>query len=136
MDPSRKRKIRLVVALSAAVLLAAGLVYTSFNASSEAKEPSQLGNASPNQTYELTGDVVPGSIHHGAGDQLDFRISDRDGSHPIPVTYTGTVPDPFRDGREVIVTGKYEDGTFVGQRDSLITKCPSKFTTTTPGQSS
>ena len=136
MDPSRKRKIRLVVALSAAVLLAAGLVYTSFNASSEAKEPSQLVNASPNQTYELTGDVVPGSIRHGAGDQLDFQISDRDGSHPIPVTYTGTVPDPFRDGREVIVTGKYEDGTFVGQRDSLITKCPSKFTTTTPGQSS
>jgi len=136
MDPDRKRKIRLVVALSAAVLLAAGLVYTSFNASNEAKEPSQLVNASPNQTYELTGDVVPGSIHHGAGDRLDFRISDRDGSHPIPVTYTGTVPDPFRDGREVIVTGKYEDGTFVGQRDSLITKCPSKFTTTTPGQSS
>jgi len=29
VDPSRKRKIRLVVALSAAVLLAAGLVYTS-----------------------------------------------------------------------------------------------------------
>jgi cytochrome c-type biogenesis protein CcmE len=52
------------------------------------------------------------------------------------VTYTGEVPDPFRDGREVIVTGKLQDGTFVGQRDSLITKCPSKFTTTTPGQSS
>jgi len=135
MDPSRKRKIRLVVALSIAVLLAAGLVYTSFSASSEAKEPSQLVNADPNQTYELTGDVVPGSIHH-QGDQLDFRVSDRDGSHPIPVTYTGTVPDPFRDGREVIVTGKVQDGTFVGERDSLITKCPSKFTTTTPGQSS
>ena len=135
MDPSGKRKIRLVVALSAAVLLAAGLVYTSFSASSEAKEPSQLVNANPNQTYELTGNVVPGSIHH-SGDQLDFRISDRDGSHPIPVSYTGTVPDPFRDGREVIVTGKLQNGTFVGERDSLITKCPSKFTTTTPGQSS
>jgi cytochrome c-type biogenesis protein CcmE len=134
VDPSRKRKIRLVVALSAAVLLAAGLVYTSFSASTEAKEPSQLLQSNPNGTYELTGDVVPGSIHH-QGDQLDFRISDRDGSHPIPVTYTGTVPDPFRDGREVIVTGKLQDGTFVGQRDSLITKCPSKFTTTT-GQSS
>ena len=136
MDPSRKRKIRLVIALSAAVLLAAGLVYTSFSASSEAKEPSQLAGADPSKTYELTGDVVPGSIHHGSGDQLDFQISDRDGSHPIPVTYTGTVPDPFRDGREVIVTGKLQDGTFVGERDSLITKCPSKFTTTTSGQSS
>ena len=135
MDPSRKRKIRLVVALSAAVLLAAGLVYTSFSASTEAREPSQLLSSNSGSTYELTGDVVPGSIHH-SGDQLDFRISDRDGSHPIPVSYTGTVPDPFRDGREVIVTGKLENGTFVGERDSLITKCPSKFTTTTPGQSS
>src|SRR5262245_57884358 len=77
--------------------------------------------------------VVPGSIRH-AGDELDFRISDRDGSHPIPVSYTGEVPDPFRDGREVIVTGKLQDGTFIGQRDSLVTKCPSKFTTTTPEQ--
>jgi cytochrome c-type biogenesis protein CcmE len=135
VNPSRKRKIRLVVALSAAVLLAGGLVYTSFSASTEAKQPSQLLQSDPGGTYELTGKVVPGSIQH-AGNQLDFRISDRDGSHPIPVTYTGTVPDPFRDGREVIVTGKLEGGTFVGQRDSLITKCPSKFTTTTAGQSS
>ncbi len=135
MDPSRKRKIRLVVALSVAVLLAAGLVYTSFSASTEAKEPSQLLTSDPGRTYELTGDVVPGSIHH-SGDQLDFRISDRDGSDPIPVTYAGTVPDPFAEGREVIVTGKLQNGTFVGERDSLVTKCPSKFTTTTPGQSS
>ena len=135
MDPSRKRKIRLVIALSAAVLLAAGLIYTSFSASTEAKEPSQLLRSDPGGTYELTGKVVPGSIQR-AGDELDFRISDRDGSDPIPVRYSGTVPDPFRDGREVIVTGKLEDGTFVAEKDSLITKCPSKFTTTTPGQSS
>jgi cytochrome c-type biogenesis protein CcmE len=135
VDPSRKRKIRLVVALSATVLLAAGLVYTSFSASTEAKQPSQLLQSNAGGTYELTGEVVPGSIRH-AGDQLDFQISDRDGSHPLPVTYTGTVPDPFRDGREVIVTGKLENGTFVGERDSLVTKCPSKFTTTTTGSSS
>jgi cytochrome c-type biogenesis protein CcmE len=135
MDPARKRKIRLVVALSAAVLLAAALVYTSFSSSTEAKEPSQLLKSDPGGTYELTGKVVPGSIKH-SGDELRFRISDRDGTDPIPVAYTGTVPDPFRDGREVIVTGKLEDGTFVGERDSLVTKCPSKFTTTTPGSSS
>ena len=42
MDPSRKRRIRLFVALGAAVLLATALVYTSFSASSEAKKPCQL----------------------------------------------------------------------------------------------
>jgi cytochrome c-type biogenesis protein CcmE len=127
VDPARKRKIRLVVALSAAVLLAAGLVYTSFSASTEAKEPSQLLQADPGGTYELTGKVVPGSIER-SDDELRFQISDRDGSHAVPVTYTGTVPDPFRDGREVIVTGKLENGTFAAERDSLVTKCPSKFT--------
>jgi cytochrome c-type biogenesis protein CcmE len=127
VDPARKRKIRLVVALGAAVLLAAGLVYTSFSASTEAKEPSQLLGANPDQSYDLTGKVVPDSIERGQ-QELRFSISDRDGSDPIPVVYTGTVPDPFRDGREVIVTGRLEEGTFVAERDSLITKCPSKFT--------
>lgn len=126
MDPARKRKIRLVVALSAAVLLAAGLVYTSFSASTEAREPSDVLASGSSDTYDLTGTVVPGTIQR-SDDRLDFEIADRDGSDALPVTYTGTVPDPFRDGREVIVTGKLEDGTFVAQHDSLITKCPSKF---------
>jgi cytochrome c-type biogenesis protein CcmE len=57
-------------------------------------------------------------------------VADRDDRNAsIPVRYTGEVPDPFRDGREVIVTGKVEDDTFIAQRDSLVTKCPSKFQT-------
>jgi cytochrome c-type biogenesis protein CcmE len=47
MDPSRKRKTRLVVALTCALLLAVALAYTSFSASSEAREPSQLAAAEP-----------------------------------------------------------------------------------------
>jgi cytochrome c-type biogenesis protein CcmE len=126
MDPTRKRKVRLVVALGAAVLLAAGLVYTSFSASTEAKQPSELLAANSGSSYDLTGKVVPGSVQR-SDDELKFAISDRDGTASVPVDYTGTVPDPFRDGREVIVTGKLEGGTFVGEHDSLITKCPSKF---------
>jgi cytochrome c-type biogenesis protein CcmE len=128
MDPARKRKIRLVVALGAAVLLAGALVYTSFSASTEAKQPSQLLNASPGNSYDLTGKVVPGSIRH-QGETIRFRVADRDNrSASIPVTYSGTVPDPFRAGREIVLTGSVQNGTFVGQRDTLITKCPSKFT--------
>ena len=127
MDPARKRKIRLVVALGVAVLLAAGLVYTSFSASTEAKEPSQLLAAAPGASYELTGRVVTGSVRH-EGEGLRFRVADRDdASESIPVTYSGTVPDPFRGGREIILTGTVEDGVFVGERDTLVTKCPSKF---------
>jgi cytochrome c-type biogenesis protein CcmE len=124
MDPSRKRKLRLAVALSAAVLLAGALVYTSFSASTEASKPSQL---EPGRSYEVTGKVVKGSVAR-EGQDLRFRIRDRDGTESVPVRYSGVVPDPFREGREVIVSGRLEGGTFVGERDSLVTKCPSKFT--------
>ena len=46
----------------------------------------------------------------------------------MPVSYTGALPDPFRDGREIIVDVRKRGETFVGQRDTLVTKCPSKFT--------
>jgi cytochrome c-type biogenesis protein CcmE len=129
MDPNVKRKIRLVVALSAAVLLAVGLIYTSFSASSEAKQPSDLLNAPAGGSYEMTGVVVPGTIHH-RGSELAFRMADREGSAAsIPVRYHGEIPDPFQAGREVIVRGTVQDGTFTAERDSLITKCPSKYTT-------
>ena len=125
MDPSRKRKLRLVVALAAAVLLATALIYTSFSASTEASKPSEI---EPGKSYELTGKVVHGSIQKAGDDELRFRIRDRDGTESVPVSYSGVVPDPFRDGREVIVSGELRQGTFVAERDSLVTKCPSKFT--------
>lgn len=126
MDPSRKRKIRLVVALAAALLLATALAYTSFSASSEARKPSQLASAEPGRSYQVTGKVVDGSVRR-QGETLFFRVRDRDGTASVPIRYTGTVPDPFREGREVIVTVKRQGGLYVGERDSLITKCPSKF---------
>jgi cytochrome c-type biogenesis protein CcmE len=124
VDPARKRRLRLIVALGAAVALAGALVYTSFSASTEASKPSQI---EPGRSYELTGKVVAGSIERG-GEELRFRIRDRDGTRSVPVRYTGAVPDPFREGREVIVSGELRGGTFVAERDSLVTKCPSKFT--------
>jgi cytochrome c-type biogenesis protein CcmE len=129
LDPARKRRIRLIVALSAAVLLASALVYTSFSAATEASTPSQLlkGGASSERSVELTGKVAAGSVKKD-GEALRFAVRDRDGGGPaVPVVYEGVVPDPFRVGREVIVTGKLKDGTFIGERDSLVTKCPSKF---------
>jgi cytochrome c-type biogenesis protein CcmE len=125
MDPARKRKIRLVVALTAALVLAGALVWTSFGSATEAKSPSQVLHAAPGRSYEITGKVVPGSVQRG--ELLRFRVRDRNGTASVPVVYRGAVPDPFRDGREVIVSGRMRGGTFVGERDSLVTKCPSKF---------
>jgi cytochrome c-type biogenesis protein CcmE len=134
MTPARKRTARLIVALSAAVVLASALVYTSFSAASPALSPSQLvRQAQPGRSYQLTGTVVPGSVHRHAA-SLDFSVEDRAGGTAIPVAYAGTVPDPFREGREVIVTVERQRGVYVGERNSLITKCPSKFKTAPPGE--
>ncbi len=127
MNPARKRSIRLTMALSAAVLLAVALVYTSLSASSEARSPSELATAQTGVTYQLTGKVVDGSVRRTSGG-VDFRVRDRDGTASVPVSYTGAIPDPFRVGREVIVDVRKEGAVFVGERDSLVTKCPSKFT--------
>jgi cytochrome c-type biogenesis protein CcmE len=128
MDPARKRRIRLTVALTAALVLAGGLIYTSFSAGSPAKTPTELlAGSKTGETYKLTGKVADGSVKH-EGDTLLFRVRDRNGTTSVPVAYTGSVPDPFREGREVIVTvSKGTGDTFTGEKDSLITKCPSKF---------
>lgn len=127
MDRAKKRKIRLITTLAIALLLATALVYTSFSASTVARTPSQLLTyAQPDKSYELNGRVVQGSLNE-SGQSFSFKVEDRNGGKAIPVTYSGTVPDPFREGREVIVSGKVKNGVFIGEPGTLITKCPSKF---------
>ena len=134
MNPARKRTVRLIVALSAAVVLASALIYTSFSAASPALSPSELARqAQPGRSYQVTGTVAQGSVHR-SGEILYFRVQDRAGGTVIPLSYTGTVPDPFREGREVIVTVEKQGGRYVGERNSLITKCPSKYKTAPAGE--
>jgi cytochrome c-type biogenesis protein CcmE len=127
MDPHRRRRTRLIAALTAALVLAGALAYTSFNAAARVLTPSQLLRASGGAAYQVTGTVLSGYTRQGT--QLDFRLANRAGpvSTSVRIAYTGSVPDPFKAGREVIVTVVKSGSTFVGQPDSLITKCPSKF---------
>lgn len=134
MNPARKRTVRLVVALGTAVLLASALIYTSFSAASPALTPTQLvREAQPGRSYQLTGTVVHGSVHR-EGAVLHFAVEDRVGGTTIPLAYTGSVPDPFREGREVIVSVQKQGSQYIGERDSLITKCPSKYKTAPPSE--
>ena len=128
MDPSRKRTIRFVVALSAAVLLAGALAYTSFSASTEARQPSELASAAPTpgKKYQLVGKVVAG--YKQAGNTTYFNVRDRNGKASVPVTYRGSLPDPFRADREIVVDVVKKGAVYEGQTGSLVTKCPSKFT--------
>jgi cytochrome c-type biogenesis protein CcmE len=127
VDPSRRRSARFVAALASALLLSGALAYTSFSASSPAIGASSLLRvAKAGRSYQLTGPVLAGSVHRSGG-TLDFRVRDRVGRASVPVSYRGAVPEPFREGREVIVVVRRTREGFVGDPDSLVTKCPSKF---------
>jgi len=124
--PRTHSPARLVVALSVAALLAVFLVYTSFaGGGTPSLRPSQV--AGHHGTVSLAGKVV-GPVRgdsYGAG--LRFRLRDINGAATVPVLYRGSVPDQFKVGRHIVVDGKLAHGVFVGKRDSLVTKCPSKY---------
>jgi cytochrome c-type biogenesis protein CcmE len=127
-----------VIALSVAAALAVFILYTAVVGGATTQlSPSQLqghmGHVSLVGTVvgPVTGDA------HAAG--LHFRVRDVSGSAKtlVPIVYRGSVPDLFKTGRHIVLTGKLHDGTFVGDNGSLVTKCPSKYapakTSTTAG---
>ena len=66
---------------------------------------------------------------------MRFTLQDIEGAHKEQVTvlYKGSVPDLFRTGRDLVVTGTQRaDGTFVTTPGSMITKCPSKYQAVEP----
>ena len=60
---------------------------------------------------------------------LRFAVADIGAAQAtsVPVVYRGSVPDLFKAGRDVVVDGTYRNGVFVAKRNTLVTKCPSKY---------
>lgn len=126
---------RLVIALSIAAVLAVFLLYTSIagGGGTPSVSPSEL--AARSGEVSLAGRVVgtPTGDPHGAG--LRFTLEDIEGAKKerVTVLYKGSVPDLFRTGRELVVTGtRHANGTFVTTPGSMITKCPSKYQSVEP----
>jgi cytochrome c-type biogenesis protein CcmE len=124
--PKRRSPARLVIALSVAATLAVFLLYTSIaGGSTPSIQPSEL--ADHRGTVSLAGVVLGPMSGDAEAAGLRFRLRDIGGTSTVPVVYHGTVPDLFRAGRDVSVRGTLENGVFVAERDSLVTKCPSKY---------
>ena len=125
----KRSPARLVVALSVAAVLAVFLLGNALAGAfrgTPSLKPSEL--AGRDGRVSLVGRVVgrPSGDAHAGG--LRFRVRDIGGTATVPVRYTGTVPDLFKTGRHVVVDGRLRNGVFVAVKDSLITKCPSKYT--------
>lgn len=79
--------------------------------------PSDLKKISEysDKIIRIGGLVKAGTIKHNGGDMLDFIITD--GNSDIEVTYSGILPNLFREGQGCIAEGNINsEGKFVAQR--------------------
>jgi cytochrome c-type biogenesis protein CcmE len=125
--PAKRSPVRLIVALSVAAVLAVFLLYTSIaGGGTPTVQPSEL--AGHGERVSLVGRVIgrPTGDAHAGG--LRFRLRDVEGRATVRVLYRGSVPDLFRTDRDILVDGRLRNGVFVAVPDTLVTKCPSKYT--------
>lgn len=119
---------RLVIALSVAAVLAVFLLYTSIaGGGNPSLAPSEL--AGRTDDVQLAGLVVGPVRGDARAGGLRFRLKDiyGDKNGSVAVLYSGSVPDQFKVGRQIVVNGRLERRTFVAEPGSMITKCPSKY---------
>ena len=131
------RRFRLIAALGMAVVLATFMLYVGIKGGDvqepllQASELVSKRELASSQSVQVDG-IAAAPLSGTQGERFSFYVTDRDGKHRTKVLYRGSVPDAFRVGRNVIVTGKLErtasgEQVFKAKPGTLVTKCPSKF---------
>jgi cytochrome c-type biogenesis protein CcmE len=89
-------------------------------------DPSQIvaGEAPADKRFRLGGMVANGSVQKTTG-TLDVRFLVTDFRHTVPVSYSGILPDLFREGQGVVAHGRMHNGTFVA--DEILAKHDEKY---------
>jgi cytochrome c-type biogenesis protein CcmE len=125
---TRKQK-RLSVIAGALLFLGAATALTFVALGQKASYfymPADLKVASvePGQRIRLGGLVEKGSIVHEKGAEILFGVTDK--KDTVKVTYTGILPDLFREGQGVVTEGSFRsDGVFVA--DSVLAKHDERY---------
>jgi cytochrome c-type biogenesis protein CcmE len=124
----RRRRMALVLGIVAGVAIAGALALSAFRQNvTFFFDPTQVagGKVPAGERFRLGGMVTQGSLHRAAG-SLEVRFVVTDFSHDVPVSYTGVLPDLFREGAGVVAHGRMRaDGTFVA--DEVLAKHDEKY---------
>lgn len=100
------KRLSFIGGILAVIGLAAGLVLTALSDSvAYFNSPTDIvsNTPSPGQRIRLGGMVETGSVNRGGQETITFRVTDTVQS--VPVTYTGILPDLFREGQGVVAEG-------------------------------
>ena len=122
MTPRRQRMLSVAIVVIG-VAVAAGFALRAFNEDLLFfYSPRQIvaGEAPENRTFRVGGLVIDGSVEREPG-SLEVRFVLTDNAHDVPVSYSGVLPDLFREGQGIIAHGQIRpDGLFVA--DTVLAK--------------
>jgi cytochrome c-type biogenesis protein CcmE len=111
---NRHKRASLIAGGVAALGIAAALVLNAFQSNLVFfLTPTQVseGEAPKGRTFRIGGMVQTGSVQRQSdGLAVNFIVTDT--AREIPVTYTGILPDLFREGKGVVAQGKLDGGVF------------------------
>ncbi len=60
-------------------------------------------------------------------DSLQYKFKVRNNDSVVEATYTGIVPDTFKDDAEVVLKGRLDRDGFHTEPNGIMAKCPSKY---------
>jgi cytochrome c-type biogenesis protein CcmE len=122
----------LKVGLTTVVLVLAfgGLLWSTLRDGTEYYKHVEEVMVAPEAWYgkrlQLHGYVVPSTIFRSK-DSLDYRFQVHSKGHVVNASYTGIVPDTFKDEAEVVLKGRLDGTTFHTVPNGVMAKCPSKY---------
>lgn len=109
----KARRIQVIALTAGALVIATGLIgYGMRDGINFFRSPTQVlaEKPGPAETFRIGGLVEEGSLARGQGETISFRVTDTAAS--VPVTYTGVLPDLFKEGQGMIGTGTFDGETF------------------------
>jgi cytochrome c-type biogenesis protein CcmE len=123
----RQRRMTLVAGIVVGVGIAGALALSAFRSNvTFFFDPTKVadGEVKAGQYFRLGGMVTEGSVKRAPG-SLEVRFVVTDFKHDVPVSYTGVLPDLFREGTGVVAHGHMQSGTFIA--DEVLAKHDEKY---------
>ncbi|WP_375739160.1 cytochrome c maturation protein CcmE [Pseudomonas boanensis] len=123
MNPVRKKRLFIILAIMAGVAIAVALALSALQQNINLfYTPTQIANGeAPQDTRIRAGGMVEKGSVQRSGDSLDVQFVVTDFAKSVTIRYHGILPDLFREGQGIVALGKLNaDGVLVA--DEVLAK--------------